>query len=190
CELPPRKRSCLSTLGPKYEVRESSTTRPTRGWEIHYGFINTLDAEAGRQGNREVGYGIRDTWVDPAEAVPEIAPMTLGYVNTRVTKLPELHEHDTQDLYALLEDAQDRDRTDYEGGGLCFPRGLGSLDRIERQAQMVEILRVIRDIRQEMVNMQAELLVLQEQHRRARQLGPDARVPDYQEASRDADSRI
>ncbi|GJV51190.1 hypothetical protein Tco_1446931 [Tanacetum coccineum] len=190
CELPPRKRSCLSTLGPRYEVGESSTTRPTRGQEIHYGFISTLDAEAGRQGNREVGYGIRDTWVDPAEAVPEIAPMTLGDVNTRVTELPELHEHDTQDLYALLEDAQDRDRTDYEGGGLCFPRGLGSLDRIERQAQMVEILRVIRDMRQEMVNMHAELLVLREQHRRARQPGPDARVPDYQDASRDADSRI
>nr|GEV45157.1 hypothetical protein [Tanacetum cinerariifolium] len=29
---------------------------------------------------REVGYGIRDNWVDPAEAVPEIAPMTLGEV--------------------------------------------------------------------------------------------------------------
>nr|GEZ79870.1 hypothetical protein [Tanacetum cinerariifolium] len=28
-------------------------------------------------------------------------------VNTRVTELAELHEHDTQDLYALLEDAQD-----------------------------------------------------------------------------------
>ncbi|GKE73127.1 hypothetical protein Tco_1535168 [Tanacetum coccineum] len=55
----------------------------------------------------EVGYGIRDTWVDPAEAVPEIAPMTVGEVNTRVTELAELHEHDTQDLYALLEDAQD-----------------------------------------------------------------------------------
>ncbi|GKE18656.1 hypothetical protein Tco_1426233, partial [Tanacetum coccineum] len=40
-------------------------------------------------------------------AVPEIAPMTVGEVNTRVTKLAELHEHDTQDLYALLEDAQD-----------------------------------------------------------------------------------
>ncbi|GKF33639.1 hypothetical protein Tco_0106839, partial [Tanacetum coccineum] len=26
-------------------------------------------------------------------------------VNTRVTELAELHEHDTQDLYALLEDA-------------------------------------------------------------------------------------
>ncbi|GJR37029.1 putative reverse transcriptase domain-containing protein [Tanacetum coccineum] len=55
----------------------------------------------------EVGYGIRDTWVDPAEAVPEIAPMTLGEVNTMVTKLAELHEHDTEDLYALLKDAQE-----------------------------------------------------------------------------------
>ncbi|GKD63468.1 hypothetical protein Tco_1305576, partial [Tanacetum coccineum] len=64
-ELPPRKRLCLSTLGP------------------------------------------RDTWVDLAEAVPKIAPMTVGEVNTRVTELDELHEHDTQDLYALLEDAQD-----------------------------------------------------------------------------------
>ncbi|GJZ15020.1 hypothetical protein Tco_0550697 [Tanacetum coccineum] len=58
-------------------------------------------------GLSEVGYGIRDTWVDPAETVPEIAPMTLGEVNTRVIELAELHEHDTQDLYALLEDSQE-----------------------------------------------------------------------------------
>ncbi|GKG37644.1 hypothetical protein Tco_0456867, partial [Tanacetum coccineum] len=45
------------------------------------------------------------TWVDLAEAVPEIAPMTMGEVNTRVIELAELHEHDTHDLYALLEDA-------------------------------------------------------------------------------------
>ncbi|GKE75878.1 hypothetical protein Tco_1537919 [Tanacetum coccineum] len=90
-----------------------------------------VDVEARRQGIRDVGYGIRDTWVDPTEAVPEIAPVTLGEVNTRVTELSELHEHDTQDLYALLEDAQDRDNMDGGGGGLCFPRGLGLLDRIE-----------------------------------------------------------
>nr|GEU36137.1 hypothetical protein [Tanacetum cinerariifolium] len=34
--------------------------------------------EARGRGIGEVGYGIRDTWVDPAEEVPEIAPMTLG----------------------------------------------------------------------------------------------------------------
>ncbi|GJW09968.1 hypothetical protein Tco_1575795 [Tanacetum coccineum] len=82
-------------------------------------------------GFSEVGYGIRDTWIDPKEAVPKIAPMTVGEVNTRVTELAELYEHDTHDLYALLEDAQDRDSLDCGGGGLCFPRGLGSLDRIE-----------------------------------------------------------
>nr|GEV41687.1 hypothetical protein [Tanacetum cinerariifolium] len=51
--------------------------------------------------------GSRDTWIDPAEAIPEITPTTLEKVNTRVTELADLHEHDTQDLYALLEDAQD-----------------------------------------------------------------------------------
>ncbi|GJV64250.1 putative reverse transcriptase domain-containing protein [Tanacetum coccineum] len=57
-------------------------------------------------GVRDVGYGIRDTWIDPAKAVPEIAPMTMGEVNARVTKLVELHEHDTlMSLFTLLEDA-------------------------------------------------------------------------------------
>ncbi|GKE70181.1 hypothetical protein Tco_1528253, partial [Tanacetum coccineum] len=104
---PSRKRSCLFALGPRYEVEESSTTRPTGGRGVDYGVTNTLDAKERRRGIREVGYGIRDTWVDSAEAVPEITHMTLGEVNTRVTELAELHEHDTQDLYALLEDAQD-----------------------------------------------------------------------------------
>ncbi|GKC49679.1 hypothetical protein Tco_1072424, partial [Tanacetum coccineum] len=81
--------------------------RPTRGQGIDYGFVSTVDAEERRQGISDVGYGIRDTWVDPAEAILEIAPMTVGEVNTRVTELAELYDHDTQDLYALLEDAQD-----------------------------------------------------------------------------------
>ncbi|GJV43714.1 hypothetical protein Tco_1428250 [Tanacetum coccineum] len=128
---PPRKRLCLSTLGSRYEARESSTARPTGGRGIDYGFVSTVDAESRRHGISEVGYGIRDTWVDPIEVVPEIAPTTLGEVSTRVVELAELHERDTQDLYALLEDAQDGDNMDGGGGGLCFLRGLGSLDRIE-----------------------------------------------------------
>ncbi|GJY21771.1 hypothetical protein Tco_0394337 [Tanacetum coccineum] len=104
-ERPPRKRSCLFALGSRYEVEESSTTRPIGGRGIDYGFVSTLDAEERRRGIREVRYGIRDTWVDPVEAVPEIAPMTVEEVNTKVTELAKLHEHDTQDLHALLEDA-------------------------------------------------------------------------------------
>ncbi|GJZ54699.1 putative reverse transcriptase domain-containing protein [Tanacetum coccineum] len=140
----------------------------------------------------------RDTWIDPAEAVPEVAPMTVGEVNTRVTELAELHERDTQDLYTLLEDARDSRRQYGGGGGLCFREGMGSLDMIDahqaqlqlqstiiqtqyqvsktrfqmqqteiaalresdrrRQAHMAETLRVMRDIRREMSDMQAELL--------------------------------
>ncbi|GKF09576.1 hypothetical protein Tco_0043800, partial [Tanacetum coccineum] len=208
-EQPPRKRLCLSTLGSRYEIGESSTARPTR---------------------------------DPAEAVPEIAPMTMGEVNTRVTELAELHEHDTQDLYALLEDAQDSrscisQRVDMDSqraahqelqthhdhvyahethlqayqtqlqlqGTLIQTQHqvhetrfqmqqakLAALRETDRrcQAQMVETLRVIRDMRREMSDMQAELLALREQQRRARRPGPEARIPDHLDASGDVDSHI
>ncbi|GKE01763.1 hypothetical protein Tco_1389746, partial [Tanacetum coccineum] len=71
-EQPPRKRLYLSTIGSGYEIGESSTARPTKGRGIDYGFVSTVDAEERRQGIRDVGYEIRDTWVDPSEAVPEI----------------------------------------------------------------------------------------------------------------------
>nr|GEW21891.1 reverse transcriptase domain-containing protein [Tanacetum cinerariifolium] len=106
-EMPPRKRLCFCTIGSRYEIKESSTARLARDRGIDYGFVSTVDAEARRRGIGEVRYGIRDTWVDPTETVPEIAPMTVGEVNTTVTELAELHEHDTQDLYALLKDAHD-----------------------------------------------------------------------------------
>ncbi|GJX75094.1 hypothetical protein Tco_0313689 [Tanacetum coccineum] len=234
-EQPPRKRLHLSTICSRYEIGESSTARPVRGQGIDYGFVSTVDAEERRQGIRDVGYGIRDTWVDPAEAVPEIAPMTVGEVNTRVVGLAELHERDNQDLYALLRMRQwmtlqetvwmveeeayasreawahsiglsqathqelqtHRDhvyahetylqahQTQTTATRLNF-----SINRHASRYKMVETLRVIRDMRREMSDMQAELLALREQRRRARQPGPEARIPDHQEASGDADSHI
>ncbi|GKB63049.1 putative reverse transcriptase domain-containing protein [Tanacetum coccineum] len=210
-EQPPRKRLYLSTIGSRYEIGEGSTAKPTRGRGIDYRFVSTVDAEERRQGIRDVGYGIRDTWVDPAEAVPEIAPMTVGEVNTRVTELAELHEHDTQDLYALLEDAQDIWMVEEEAYASreAWAHSIGliqvhetrfqmqqaelaALQEMGRrlQAQMVETLRVIRDMRREMSDMQTELLALRGQQRRARQPGPDAMIPDHQDASGDADSHI
>ncbi|GKD92063.1 reverse transcriptase domain-containing protein [Tanacetum coccineum] len=57
----------------------------------------------------------------------------------------------------------------------------------KRKGQMVEILRVMKDMRREIGDMQAELLALRGQQR-ARQPGPDARILDDQDASGDADS--
>nr|GEW19918.1 retrotransposon protein, putative, Ty3-gypsy subclass [Tanacetum cinerariifolium] len=137
---------------------------------------------------REVSYGIRDTWIDPTETVPEIAPITVGEVNTRVTELVELHEHDTQDLYALLEDAQDSRTRIFERVTMQQTE-IAELRETDhrRQAQMVETLRVMGDMRGEMGDMQAKLLALREQPRRARQPRGDARVPNHQDASWDGE---
>ncbi|GKE90567.1 hypothetical protein Tco_1571662, partial [Tanacetum coccineum] len=58
------------------------------------------------------------------------------------------------------------------------------------QVQLTETLRVVKDMRREMSDMQIELMSLREQRRRERQPGPDARVPDHQEATGDTDSHI
>ncbi|GKF92822.1 hypothetical protein Tco_0279541, partial [Tanacetum coccineum] len=92
-----------------------------------YGVVSTVDAEERRHGIRDVGYGIRDTWVDPTEAVLEIAHET------------HLQAHQTQ---LQLQ---------------------GTLIQTQHQDQMVETLRVIRDMRREMSDMQTELLALRGQ---------------------------
>ncbi|GJV50726.1 putative reverse transcriptase domain-containing protein [Tanacetum coccineum] len=79
-----------------------------------YGFIGTMDTEIRRQRAKEVGYGIRDVWVDPRETVEEVAPMTLEGVNTRVTELTVVQEQDTQDIYAVIGDTQDRQTQIYQ----------------------------------------------------------------------------
>ncbi|GKD77284.1 hypothetical protein Tco_1339905, partial [Tanacetum coccineum] len=107
----------LPASPPLYDIRESSAaaaTRPIRGRRADYGFVGTMDTEIRRWRAKEVGYGIRDVWIDPREVVEEVAPMTLGGVNTRVTELTAVQEQDTQDIYAVIEDTQDRQTQIYQ----------------------------------------------------------------------------
>ncbi|GJZ85795.1 hypothetical protein Tco_0651134 [Tanacetum coccineum] len=120
--LPPRKRLGID-LGPRYEIGESSAaaaTRPIGGRRADYGFVGTMDTEIRRRRAEEVGYGIRDVWIDPREAVEEVAPMTLGGVNARVTELTAVQEQDTQDIYAVIEDTQDRQTQIYQSVETLF----------------------------------------------------------------------
>ncbi|GJT04877.1 hypothetical protein Tco_0839339, partial [Tanacetum coccineum] len=212
-EQPPHKRLYLSTIGSRYEIGESYTARPTRGRGIDYGFVSTVDAEERRQGIRDVGYGIRDTWVDPTEAVSRYSTYDREEVNTRVIELyAELH-NGIHNLYAptkrmlkkesrtpvrqlQLQSTPFRHQPSvHETITLSHMQQEAELAALQetdrrRQDQMVETLRVIRDMRREMSDMQAELLALREQQRRARQPGPETRIPDHQDASGDADSHI
>ncbi|GJU16538.1 putative reverse transcriptase domain-containing protein [Tanacetum coccineum] len=133
--------------------------------------------------------------------------MTVREVNTRVTELVELHEHDTQDLYALLEDAQDsktrisqRVTIDSQRADLLMEDKIAHQETIliieeeayasrEAWAHAIGLSQAVHSELQTH-REQAELLALREQQRRARQPGPDVRVPDHQDASRDADSHI
>ncbi|GKB64580.1 hypothetical protein Tco_0920766 [Tanacetum coccineum] len=61
--LPPRKRLYI-TLGPRFEVGESSSTptaRPTGEFRRDYGFVATLDDDIRQDPERYVGYGVGDT---------------------------------------------------------------------------------------------------------------------------------
>ncbi|GJS14360.1 putative reverse transcriptase domain-containing protein [Tanacetum coccineum] len=69
--LPPQKRLGIA-LGPTYEVGESSSVaaaRPDRGLRADYGFVATMDRDISRDLERDVGYGITDSWDEIVEAM-------------------------------------------------------------------------------------------------------------------------
>nr|GEZ57772.1 reverse transcriptase domain-containing protein [Tanacetum cinerariifolium] len=75
--LPPQKRLGIA-LGPRYKVGESSSVaaaRPAGGLRADYGFVATMDREIMRDLEREVGYGITDSWDEIVETLQE-APVS------------------------------------------------------------------------------------------------------------------
>ncbi|GJT06944.1 hypothetical protein Tco_0841406 [Tanacetum coccineum] len=140
----------------------------------------------------EVGYGIKDTWVDLAEAIPKVAPMTMGEVNTRVTELAELHERDTQDLMTLQETVWIMEEEAYASReAWAHSIGLSQVTHQELQTYHNHVYSHETHIQAHQAQLQLQSTLIQTQHQRiARQPGPDARISDHQDASGNADSHI
>ncbi|GJR76991.1 hypothetical protein Tco_0089356 [Tanacetum coccineum] len=85
-EMPPRKRACLTTPAPGYEIRESSA------------------AGAARQPGPTPAI---DTWDEIVEAMMEIAPTTLEGVDQRVTELDTTVRQRTEEFEIRFEEAHD-----------------------------------------------------------------------------------
>ncbi|GJT00743.1 hypothetical protein Tco_0821912 [Tanacetum coccineum] len=86
--LPPQKRLCFA-FGPRYEVGESSsapTARPGGDFKRDYGFIATLDDEIIRDLERDVGYGIIDTWDKMLVGMPGAPATDETELGRRVTE--------------------------------------------------------------------------------------------------------
>nr|GEW97334.1 DNA-binding protein HEXBP-like [Tanacetum cinerariifolium] len=106
--LPPRKRLGIA-LGPGYKVRESSSAaaaRPAGGLRADYGFVATMDRKIRRDLEREVGYGITDSWdeiVDTLQGAPISTDTELGgYMREFETRV----RRDTNEIYSRLDDEQ------------------------------------------------------------------------------------
>nr|GEV41586.1 hypothetical protein [Tanacetum cinerariifolium] len=96
---------------PRYEAAESSVAvaaRPIEGRRADYGFVDSVEAEIRRRRAEDIGYGIRDTWIDPRDVAEEEALTNLEGVNTRVTEHAAVQEQDTQDIYGVTEDTHGR----------------------------------------------------------------------------------
>nr|GFA63887.1 hypothetical protein [Tanacetum cinerariifolium] len=84
--LPPRKRLDIA-LGPRYKEGESSSAtaaRPAEGFRADYGFVATVDREIMRDPEREVGYGITDSWdeiVETLQGAPTERQLLAGWLN-------------------------------------------------------------------------------------------------------------
>nr|GFC07837.1 hypothetical protein [Tanacetum cinerariifolium] len=106
--LPPRKRLDIA-IGPRYEVGESlsaAAARPAGGLRADYGFVATVDREIVRDPEREVGYGITDSWdeiVETLRGAPVSTDTELGgYVREFETRVRQ----DTDEIYMRLDDEQ------------------------------------------------------------------------------------
>nr|GFB07437.1 hypothetical protein [Tanacetum cinerariifolium] len=117
--LPPQKRLGIA-LGPRYEVGEISSAaaaRPAGGLRADYGFVATMDKEIMRDPEREVGYGITDSWdeiVETLQGAPVSTDTELGgcmredrRVNAYTRHLMETKSRMSQEAWVRSTDASD-----------------------------------------------------------------------------------
>ncbi|GKC50557.1 reverse transcriptase domain-containing protein [Tanacetum coccineum] len=107
--LPPRKRLGIA-LGPRHEVGESSSADPaarqTRGLRTDYGFVATMDREIMRDLDRNVGYGITDTWDEMLVDMPRAPATDDTEMGRRMTEFTTRVRQDTDEIYTRLDDEQ------------------------------------------------------------------------------------
>ncbi|GJX42764.1 hypothetical protein Tco_0257754 [Tanacetum coccineum] len=96
-------------LGPTYEVEESSSAvaaRPAGGLRADYGFVATMDREIRRDPERDVGYGITDSWDEIVETLQGAPVSTDTELGRHMTAFETRVRQDTDEIYTRLDDEQ------------------------------------------------------------------------------------
>ncbi|GJY83535.1 hypothetical protein Tco_0496911 [Tanacetum coccineum] len=108
--LAPRKRLGIA-LGPAYEVGKSSSAaaaRSARGLKADYGFVATIDREIRRDPERDVGYGITDSWDEIVETLQGALVSTDTELGRHMIAFETRVRQNTDEIYMRLDDEQSR----------------------------------------------------------------------------------
>nr|GEV56640.1 hypothetical protein [Tanacetum cinerariifolium] len=99
-DMPPRKRACLTTSTPGFEIRESSAAGAARQ-------PGPTESDLRRCRVEQAGYVITDTWDKIVDKMMKIAPTTLEEVNERVTELDTTVRQRTDEFEVASDDLRD-----------------------------------------------------------------------------------
>ncbi|GKD70320.1 hypothetical protein Tco_1324410 [Tanacetum coccineum] len=141
-----------------------------------YGFVATLDAEIRRDLERDVGYGITDTWYEMLVGMPGAPTTDDTELGRRMTEFATMRDRHSHAYSALLMKREDRlsheawrrymtasDATRSKIMALCTTvlgqqaeiAALRAADRA-RQAQLVETLRPMSTLQTQVIAMQGQ----------------------------------
>ncbi|GJX03707.1 hypothetical protein Tco_0189623 [Tanacetum coccineum] len=106
--IPPLHLLSASLFSIRYEVRESSSAaaRPTGGLRADYGFVATMDREIMRDLERDVSYGITNTWDEMLVDMPGASVTDDTEMGQRMTEFTTKFWQDTYEIYTGLDDEQ------------------------------------------------------------------------------------
>ncbi|GKC33111.1 hypothetical protein Tco_1040405, partial [Tanacetum coccineum] len=92
-----------------YKVRESSSAaaaKPAGGLRVDYGFVATVDREIRHNPERDVGYGITDSWDEIVETLQGVPVSTDTELGRHMTAFETRVRQDTDEVYTRLDDEQ------------------------------------------------------------------------------------
>ncbi|GKB57576.1 hypothetical protein Tco_0913762, partial [Tanacetum coccineum] len=103
---PPLLLPCTSRREDRPEVTLPPWKRPAGGLRADYGFVATMDREIRRDPEREVRYGITDSWDEIVETLQGALVSTDTELGRHMTAFETRVRQDTDEIYTRLDDEQ------------------------------------------------------------------------------------
>ncbi|GJS73460.1 hypothetical protein Tco_0706301 [Tanacetum coccineum] len=96
----------ITTIATTLCYSSAAAARPAGGLRADYGFVATMDREIKRDSEREVGYGITDSWDEIVETLQGAPVSTDTELGRHMTAFETRVRQDTDEIYTRLDDEQ------------------------------------------------------------------------------------